>query len=211
MASAQLLRKVEGVKMRMELRKAGVPNAWRISSFTSRGELIALYKLAKSCPENALVIEIGSYLGKSSCYLVAGLKGKHGHLICVDTWENETMPEGNRDTFEEFKRNTQGASERITCLRKRSGELRIDDVPRKAALIFIDGDHSYEAVRRDVEVADSLLTDDGIVAFHDSTMFEGVSAVIGEMLVNRRWMLAGIHESLCWMTRARFAPKPWLS
>lgn len=34
-------------------------------------------------------------------------------------------------------------------------------------LIYIDGDHSYEGVKKDFEMYSGLLTDGGIIAFHD--------------------------------------------
>jgi hypothetical protein len=33
--------------------------------------------------------------------------------------------------------------------------------------LFIDGDHSYEGVRRDFELYSHLVKDKGIIAFHD--------------------------------------------
>jgi predicted O-methyltransferase YrrM len=34
-------------------------------------------------------------------------------------------------------------------------------------MLFIDGDHSYEGVRRDHEQYESLVRDGGLIAFHD--------------------------------------------
>ncbi len=39
--------------------------------------------------------------------------------------------------------------------------------PRPIELLFIDGDHTLEGVRRDLELYAPLLADDGLVAFHD--------------------------------------------
>jgi hypothetical protein len=68
-----------------------------IKTWTSQRELRELYRLAASCPTGATAVEIGSWLGGSAIYLAAGLKQVHGRLVCVDTWNNETMPEGERD------------------------------------------------------------------------------------------------------------------
>src|SRR5262252_8804495 len=88
------------------LRSAGVPAASRIFSFTQPPELEVLFQLANRCPMGAKALEIGSHLGASSCYLAAGLKPREGVLFCVDTWNNETMPDGIKDTFAEFSANT---------------------------------------------------------------------------------------------------------
>lgn len=38
---------------------------------------------------------------------------------------------------------------------------------RKINLLFIDGDHSYEGCKRDIEAWTPLTADDGIILFHD--------------------------------------------
>ncbi len=38
---------------------------------------------------------------------------------------------------------------------------------RKIDFLFIDGDHTYDGVRKDFELYNSLLSPDGIIAFHD--------------------------------------------
>lgn len=43
--------------------------------------------------------------------------------------------------------------------------------------IFIDGDHTYEAVRRDFEDWFSLLSSNGIIAFHDSAPVTSIMVV----------------------------------
>jgi predicted O-methyltransferase YrrM len=47
----------------------------------------------------------------------------------------------------------------------------------KLDLLFIDGDHTYEGVKRDFEMYGSLVRQDGIIAFHD--IVSGPSASVG--------------------------------
>lgn len=44
---------------------------------------------------------------------------------------------------------------------------------KEADLLFIDGDHRYEAAKRDYEMYSTLVRDDGLIAFHDITMEKG--------------------------------------
>ena len=61
-----------------------------------------LYWLAKQVPQQGLALEIGSFKGKSSCFLAAGLPAK-AKLICVDTWDNDAMPyDAQSDVLPEF-------------------------------------------------------------------------------------------------------------
>ena len=186
------------------LRCAGVENASSITSWTTKQELKALYGIALSCPPGAKALEIGSYLGASTCYIAAGLAKIEGHLYCVDTWQNETMPEGERDTLVEFRNNTQSIRPLITEIRRRSAELIIADIQAPLDLVFLDGDHSYSSTRADFTKVGPWVSDTGTVAFHDCAFFVGVSRVIGEALSSGEWMMAGHVNNLLWIKRATF-------
>jgi len=205
--------KIDSFLVRRHLEKADVANADSIFTFTTKRELRALYKLAAACPHGTVALEVGSYLGASSCYIVAGLALVNGHLICVDTWENETMPEGKRDTFADFQKNTNGAKHRIEAIKKRSEEISDDQIRSPLNLVFIDADHSYAAVKNDFECVQKWLAEDGIIAFHDfsSIAFEGVSRVIGEALASGKWMIMGQVDNLVWIKRAKWQTPEWLS
>jgi predicted O-methyltransferase YrrM len=175
----------------------------RIATHMTRNELCALYELASICPPGATAMEIGSYHGASTCYLGTGIKQIGGRLICVDTWENETMPEGPQDTFSLFEKNTAGLQEVISVRRKRSEDLAKVDIPSQLDLVFIDGDHSYGAVRADVNTVSPALIDEGILAFHDVKWFQGVSRVVGELLSTGSWTFVASVDNLIWLKKSR--------
>jgi predicted O-methyltransferase YrrM len=175
-----------------------------IPTHTKEDELAALYQLACETPMNSTAIEIGSYLGASTCHIAAGLAQRNSRLICVDTWLNETMPEGPRDTFAEFQRNTMPVREILVPVRKRTNDLVQGDIPTGLALAFIDGDHSYEGVRCDVDAVTPHMADRSILVFHDSIYFIGVSKVIGELIQTGQWQLKGQVNSLVWLTKKGF-------
>jgi predicted O-methyltransferase YrrM len=172
-----------------------------IATWTKKRELEALYHMAAALPHGAYALEIGSYLGASSCYLASGLKCIGGHLFCVDTWMNETMIEGERDTFAEFIKNTQSLSAYITPLRMKSSELSAQDICLPLHLVFIDGDHSYPTVQSDFERVAPWVARDGTVAFHDYNVehYSGISRVVGEALLTGKWKVSGVIESLLWL------------
>lgn len=186
---------------RRQLEDVSMGGALAIHTHMTAGELNVLYDLASRAGANGRVLEIGSYLGASSARIAAALAMHGGHLYCVDTWSNETMPEGERDTFTEFQRNTANASALITMIRKRSDELTASDVPFPLDLVFIDADHSYTAVKGDFEIVRDWIRDDGVLAFHDTTYFEAVSRVLGEILATGQWQLLGNVDSLVWLRK----------
>jgi predicted O-methyltransferase YrrM len=191
---------------------AGLSNVDRIVTDTVKAELKALYELASSCPHHSNVLEIGSYLGASACYLSAGLSKNRGHLYCVDTWNNETMLEGMRDTYAEFLDNTKNFSHMITSIRKRSCELSSDDLSLPLHLVFIDADHSYEAVKADFTLVSDWLADDGVIALHDfaTEFFPGVTRVLGEALASGEWIMSGWVQNLAWIKKANWSHPPGL-
>jgi predicted O-methyltransferase YrrM len=195
---------------RRELADASLPDAPRVHTHMTAPELDSLYDLAGDATDTHRALEIGSYLGASSCRLAAALSMHGGHLYCVDTWANETMPEGVRDTLAEFMRNTRGVAAAITTIRKRSGELTDADVPPPFDLVFIDGDHSYDAVKGDVEKVRGWLKEGGTLAFHDAVFFEAVSRVVGEILATGEWQLAGKVDNLVWLRKIGAFPNPML-
>ncbi len=187
--------------MRQGLRKAGVNHATQIFSYTNASELQTLYQLASACPEGGTILEIGSHLGASTCYLGAGIRKRGGMLFCVDTWNNETMAEGRMDTFEGFQHNTAGLRGMIKPIRKRSAELVREDIRSPLDLVFIDGDHTYEAVKGDFETIRPWLADKAVIAFHDTVAFEGVCRVLGEILTTCEFRLVGHISNLSWVER----------
>jgi hypothetical protein len=64
--------------------------------------------------------------------------------------------------------------------------------------LYIDADHSYDAVKNDLEVASVKLKDDGIIILNDYIMFDhyhwvawGVVQAANEFLVNNNWKVCG--------------------
>jgi predicted O-methyltransferase YrrM len=208
---ARCLRKLGSVAhkqvMRHALRQAGVSGADRIFTHTHQDELESLFRLAQACPRGTSALEIGSYLGASACYIGAGLKQKGGRLFCVDTWNNETMPDGERNTFAEFQVNTKALAPLITTIRKRSSEISCTDLQVPLNFVFIDGDHSYEAVSSDFQIIEPWLSASAVVALHDTTLWEGVSRLLGHVLAGGSYRLVGHVRNLSWIRRSRSAGK----
>jgi predicted O-methyltransferase YrrM len=138
-----------------------------------------LFWLAGRIPERGLALEIGSFKGKSSANLAAGLKAG-ARLVCVDTWENKAMPyDPPVDVLPEFLRNVASYGDLIETHRGTSIEVaRVWSRPLD--LLFIDGDHSYEGCSTDLKAWLPFLKPGGWVAFHDSSE-AGVARAIHEL------------------------------
>ncbi len=184
-----------------ELTRLSISQIKNVPTHVTNRELNALYNLVIEFGTDINVLEIGSYLGASSCYLAAALAIQNGHLFCVDTWENQTMPEGEYDTFAAFINNTSPLGKYITPIRKNSKNLVSSDIAHPLSLVFLDGDHSYTAIKNDYEKVAPWLLEGGILAFHDCFYFEGVSRTIGEALATGNWQISGYIDNLLWLRK----------
>jgi len=135
------------------------------------------------------------------------MKERGGKLYCVDTWNNETMPDGERDTMAAFRGNVGRLGDAVVAVRKRSEALVRGDVPGEIGFVFIDGDHSFEGCRRDFETVREWVAPNGIIAFHDAiyplepAIHPDVQKVIGMALASGEWQFGGFVDSLCWIKR----------
>ena len=158
----------------------GISRSLSIESHMTVSELVRLYKLSKDIKVAA---EIGSFIGASASSIGASfLQSGQGVLFCIDTWKNDAMSEGARDTLNEFFVNTKPFSSYIHPVRGFSTEV-IDKVRERTGhleLLFIDGDHSYDGVKADWEAYKDFLKPGSIVVFHDYGWAEGVKSVVHE-------------------------------
>ena len=155
-------------------------SAFAVSSHLTIQERVVLYKLSF---ESTTIAEIGSYIGASACCFGASVKARGtGQIICVDTWNNDAMTEGNRDTWKEFEYNTREYKRFVVPIRGLSVDViqSVRDVTPDLDLLFIDGDHSYEGVKADWEAYKKFLKKGSVVIFHDYGWAEGVKCVVHE-------------------------------
>lgn len=156
--------------------------AFEIESHMTVHERVKLYQLSLN---RKTVVEIGSYLGASSyCFALAASNNNmpDAKVICIDSWKNDAMSEGYRDTFLLFKKNVAPVSEKIIPVRGMSFEVveTVRSVSNDVEVLFIDGDHSYEGVKADWENYKTFLRSGSIVIMHDSGWADGVTRVIQE-------------------------------
>jgi cephalosporin hydroxylase len=123
-------------------------------------------------------------LGASAAFIAAGFLWDTDRVICIDTWTNDAMSEGKRDTFVEFLANTAKHQQRIIPIRGWSHDPAVLSQVRanisQINLLFIDGDHSYEGALADWRLYGPLLCKGAIVVMHDIGWAEGVQRVVEE-------------------------------
>lgn len=154
--------------------------SFKIRSHLTVKERVKLYELARG---RSNICEIGSYIGASASAMGAAvIKTRDSKILCVDTWNNDAMSEGEKDTYEAFLRNTSPVSECIVPMRGYSTDVvsQVSAQVEHLDLLFVDGDHSYEGVKADWDAYKHLLKPGAIVVFHDYGWAEGVKRLIVE-------------------------------
>jgi predicted O-methyltransferase YrrM len=166
-----------------------------IDGFLHELEGYALLRLAASGPGVGAIVEIGSYLGKSTCWLASGSKSTlREKVTAVDHFKGspEHQKGGGAEsavlinegtTFEQFKKNVRdmGLDDYVEPIVAPSAEA-VKGWDRPIRLLFIDGDHSYESTKRDFNSWSPFVIPGCPIAFHDVEVSEGVTQVYRELL-----------------------------
>lgn len=172
----------------------------------------AAHRLARLSP--GPIVELGSYLGKSTVALLLGSARRRQRVVAVDPWRvsdpdalgfEHTRLQGVED-FLAFCRNVQAFRGRLIVHACRSRELRWDGPPIGA--LFIDSVHRYEEVRADFEHFLPFLRPDALVAFHDylpeNPVFPGVKQFIEEeLLTSGAWQWDDYRGAFLTLRRCR--------
>ena len=185
------------------LRHPSLRSLFDLPTHLTDREKIALFRTARSRSRTARrpikIVEIGAYLGASSSFMAAALGDGGGEVFCIDTWTNDAMSEGNRDTLAEFLVNTDRFKSRIRPVRGWSHDTNVIAEVSTAVgiidLLFIDGDHSYAGALNDWRRYSPLLAPGAVVAMHDVGWAEGVQRVLEEDIrphIRREWRLPNL-------------------
>lgn len=146
-----------------------------------------LHGLAGALQPGQRIVEIGAYLGRSTAYIASALR-PGVEFYTIDLWIPNLPPESgpppiDQDTFARFQRNISPWKDSIKVIRGRSEDVGRAWNPGAVDLCFIDGDHSYEGVRRDI-VAWLPHCATGCMCFHDYTQPTcGVKRAVDELFV----------------------------
>jgi predicted O-methyltransferase YrrM len=179
--------------------------------FLDESEGSYLYDLAERHASLGPVVEIGSYCGKSSIYLGAGVSRAGGILVCVDHHRgNEENQPGWEYHDPELWDTRAGAMETLPHLRHTLREAKLEDIavvmvttsakaarliPEPCGMVFIDGGHTQTAADADYEAWAHKVAQGGVLAIHD--LFpdprDGGQAPIA---IYRRALGSGLFEEL---------------
>jgi hypothetical protein len=138
--------------------------------------------LGDRAAEHKVIVEIGSFLGRSTRVLGDNTKGR---VYAVDDWvgPRETIFENDQVTRKYFMgmflKNMWGLRDRVIPVRVDHAKASVPETPD---MVFIDGDHNYENVHRDIEMWKERLAPGGLLCGHDYPDYHGVERAVQELV-----------------------------
>jgi predicted O-methyltransferase YrrM len=177
-----------------------------VDGFLYPHEAVFLYRLAREGPGEGVIVEIGSFRGRSTLCLALGVRRRGAGVVCaVDPHLSGTAAELSRN-LERF--GALGAAEIIVA-----PSVQVAATWRRPVrLLFVDGNHEEYNAYADVISWLPHLAPGGFLLLHDSTplsRFPGPRKVAARVLkVGPQFEATGTIGSITWAQR-RGAAVPW--
>ena len=154
-----------------------------VKGFLDHEEGVLLYKMAKKYCIQGFAVEIGSYCGKSACYIGQACKENKTHLVTIDHHRGSEEQQFGEEYFdpEEYDYKNNRVDTHPTLLRNITKyELGdhvksvVDDsesaskkIKSEIDFLFIDGSHTFASARRDYESWKDKIRSGGILTIND--------------------------------------------
>ncbi len=161
-----------------------------IDGWLMQGEVCALYHYAleavRTHGSEAEIVEIGSYQGRSTVALgLACKEAQKGIVHAIDPHRDSLEQKFlHSPTLDILKQNISKFR-----LKKYVNVVVADSIhalkkfhSRKIVLVFIDGDHAYKEVQKDVYGWGEKLIPSGYLLLHDTINVQGPAAVFSELM-----------------------------
>lgn len=163
-----------------------ISKALTIGGWMSERELLWLAYVAK---KYSYIVEFGSLHGRSTRALADNLNMNGGKIWAVDPWKGDYYTENGSElpfstyVYPYFCKNLADhiISGKVVPVREFSYRFSL---PCKVDMVFIDGDHRYETVKKDIKKAQELVINGGMIAGHDygHPEWSGVKQAVDELL-----------------------------
>jgi predicted O-methyltransferase YrrM len=154
-----------------------------IKGFLAHEEGLLLYELTKKYCLKNFAVEIGSYCGKSACYIGQACKENKTYLMTIDHHRGSEEQQYGEEYFDpdEYNYDKEIVDTLPTLLKNiqkfrfeevilpvvNSSELASKEIENNIDLVFIDGSHTFESARKDYVSWKNKIRIGGILAIHD--------------------------------------------
>lgn len=153
--------------------------------------------------DGSTIVEVGCWKGKSISFLGVEIvnSGKNIKCYAVDTWRGSREHQGDPLVAEDrlydlFLKNTESLNHIILPIRKASVDVAKDFEDRSLDVVFIDANHDYTEVKKDIEAWLPKVKFGGIISGHDYPGWDGVVRA-----VNEAFPVGVVLNQNCWIFR----------
>ena len=159
-------------------------SVYQLPGMLTAHEVDCLYRLGQFNEQKGVIVEIGSWKGKSTVALALGAaKVSAEKIYAIDP--HRIMPEEGylEDTEADFLANIKqaGVENQIVPMVMTS-EAAAKHWDKPIRLLWIDGDHRYEPTKLDFSLWEPHLVNGGILAMHDTIRKPGPKRVLWEQV-----------------------------
>lgn len=174
-------------------------------------EGLRLATLAAEVDPAHAIVEVGSYRGKSTCYLAAGAQsGRGAHVYAIDLWTDgpkngfvrkyksrklRHIHYDSPETLKTFRRQItlMGLADAVTAYKASS--LHVAKTwNQTVGLLHVDGNHNTDAAVADFRAFERFIPAGGWVAFHDYHLLRVKKAVELTVGASDEWVDIATHS-----------------
>jgi hypothetical protein len=127
-----------------------------------------------------VIVEVGVAEAKSTDWLCRGAKLRGGFVYGYDLWDthglnNQFEHWSSKEKCETYLQSKGHTNFELTKINSRTPEFAelIKTKHPVIDLAFIDGCHSYDGIKNDFDVIYPLLSESGVIVFHDTLRIDG--------------------------------------
>jgi predicted O-methyltransferase YrrM len=145
--------------------------------------------MAAKAKHGMVFVEVGSWLGRSASLMAVELinTGMNVEFCCVDPWidggpdlrDTTYFTDLKKPVYETFIDNIRPVRHQITPMRMTSVEAATKFADQSVDFLMLDGDHSYEAVKADLDAWLPKMKPRGVIA-GDDYLWPGVNRAFDE-------------------------------
>lgn len=179
----------------------------KAEGWLSEREARVIYDAARACTGRGVIVEIGSWQGRSTIVLGdASRAGKRVKIHAIDPHVNSYVHEDflgkDISTFEIFQNNIRlaGIDDLVEPIVKKS-EDAVVGWNKPIEFLWIDGDHRYSEVKKDFDLWSPFVVEGGTVAFHDATYDDVKRFTFEAVLKNKKFRNVRLGDSVLAVTK----------
>jgi len=127
-----------------------------------------------------VIVEVGVAEAKSTDWLCRGAKLRGGFVYGYDLWDthglnNQFQHWSSKEKCEAYLTSKGHVNFELTKINSRTPEFAelIKNKHPSIDLAYIDGCHSYDGIKNDFDIIYPLLSESGVIVFHDTLRIDG--------------------------------------